>query len=340
MSVAIEDVVHRREQGTLGKIFTSQPFWVTLAVIIICLVMSQLSPVFATPDNFFEVSRYFSFIGIVALGMTAVIITGGIDLSVGSIMGLAGMVTAIVLSQDYPLIMGIGAGLLAALACGFVNGVLIAYAGLSPFVVTLGMLSIARSIAIVLSENKMVYQFGADEKLFFELGGGKLLTDFEIGGQQIGVAYPVIILVVLMILFMIAFKYTTWGRWLYAVGGNEQAARLTGVPVNRMKLSVYLLSSLMAGISAILLVSFLGSAINALGTGYELRVIASSVIGGANLMGGAGGAYGAVIGALLIDLIRNSLLLYGIDSNWYGIFVGLFIILAVMLEKLRGRRSG
>ena len=340
MSVAIEDVVNQREHNLFSKLLTSQPFWVTVAVILIGVVMAQLSPVFATPDNFFEVSRYFSFIGIMALGMTAVIITGGIDLSVGSIMGLAGMVTAIVLAQDYPLIVGIMAGLLTALACGLVNGVLIAYAGLSPFVVTLGMLSIARSAAIVLSGNKMVYQFGSDEELFLALGGGKIMTDIEIGGQAIGVAYPVVILLVLMVLFMFAFKFTTWGRWLYAVGGNEQAARLTGVPVNRIKLSVYLLSALMAGISAILLVSFLGSAINALGTGYELRVIASSVIGGANLMGGAGSAFGAVIGALLIDLIRNSLLLYGIDSNWYGIFVGLFIILAVALEKVRGKRSG
>lgn len=338
MSAALEDIVQIREKGPLAKLFTSQAFWITVAVAIICVVMSRLSPVFATTDNFFEVSRYFSFIGIVALGMTAVIITGGIDLSVGSIMGLAGMVTAIVLTRGNPLVVGILAGLGAALACGFVNGLLIAYVNLSPFVVTLGMLSIARSVAVVLSENKMVYEFGPDEKLFLEIGGGKIIT--PIGDVALGIAYPVIVLVVLMVVFMIAFKYTAWGRWLYAIGGNEQAARLTGVPVNRIKLSVYLLSSLMAGISAILLVGFLGSAINAMGTGYELRVIAASVIGGSNLMGGAGGAYGAVIGALLIDLIRNSLLLKGVDSNWYGIFVGIFIILAVALEKLRGKRAG
>jgi ribose transport system permease protein len=139
---------------------------------------------------------------------------------------------------------------------------------------------------------------------------------------------------------MFLLRYTVWGRWVYAIGGNEHAARLTGVPVNRVKLSVYVLSSFMAGISAVLLVSWQGAAINAMGTGYELRVIASSVIGGADLMGGAGGAYGSFIGAALIEVIRNSLLLAGVDANWEGTFVGLFIVFAVLLSKFRGMRSG
>ena len=170
----------------------------------------------------------------------------------------------------------------------------------------------------------------SDKKLFFALGGGTIY----------GFANPFILLIVLTFVFMIVFRYTTWGRWVYALGGNENAARLTGVPVNRMKLSVYMLSALMAGISAVLLVSWQGAAINAMGTGYELRVIASSVIGGTDLMGGAGGAYGAFIGAALIEVIRNSLLLAGVDANWEGTFVGLFIVFAVLLSKLRGMRSG
>jgi ribose transport system permease protein len=330
MSAAIDDVLQQREHGPLQKMLASQAFWVTVAVIVICVVMSMVSKVFADFDNFFNITRNFAFIGIIALGMTAVIITAGIDLSVGSVMGLTGMVTALVLTNGYSLTLGIIAGLLTALACGLVNGVLIAYLNLSPFVVTLGMLSMARSLAMVISGNKMVYKFGPDENLFLEMGGGMIY----------GIANPVIVLLILMLFFIIVFKYSSWGRWLYAIGGNEQAARLTGVPVNKVKLSVYMLSSLMAGISAILIVGWLGSAINALGQTYELRVIASSVIGGANLMGGAGGAYGAVIGAMLIEVIRNSLLLYGIDANWQGAFVGLFIVLAVMLEKIRGKRTG
>ena len=330
MSVSPEEIAQRRENSPLRAMIRSQPFWVTVALALICVVMSQISNVFFTEDNFFNVTRNFAFIGIIAIGMTAVIITGGIDLSVGSIVGLSGIVTGMVLNAGHSVWAGIVAGLLTALLCGLVNGILIAYVRLSSFIVTLGMFGIARSLAQVLSENHMIYEFGPDEKLFFALGGGTIY----------GFANPFILLAVLTVVFMIVFRYTTWGRWVFALGGNEHAARLTGVPVNRMKLSVYMLSAFMAGISAVLLVGWQGAAINAMGTGYELRVIASSVIGGADLMGGAGGAYGAFIGAALIEVIRNSLLLAGVDANWEGTFVGLFIVFAVLLSKFRGMRSG
>jgi ribose transport system permease protein len=330
MKVAPEEIAQRKENSPLRAMIRSQSFWVTVALALICVVMSQISNVFFTEDNFFNVTRNFAFIGIIAMGMTAVIITGGIDLSVGSIVGLSGIVTGLVLNAGHSLWAGIAAGLLAALLCGLVNGILIAYVRLSSFIVTLGMFGIARSLAQVLSENHMIYEFGPDEKLFFALGGGTIY----------GFANPFILLAVLTVVFMIVFRYTTWGRWVFALGGNEHAAHLTGVPVDRMKLSVYMLSALMAGISAVLLVGWQGAAINAMGTGYELRVIASSVIGGADLMGGAGGAYGAFIGAALIEVIRNSLLLAGVDANWEGTFVGLFIVFAVLLSKFRGMRSG
>ena len=171
MSVAIEQVTSQREQGPLRAMFISQPFWVTVALALICLVMSQVSPVFFTEDNFFNVTRNFAFIGILALGMTAVIITRGIDLSVGSVVGVSGIVTAMVLFAGHSVWVGVTAGLLTGLACGFVNGILIAYMNLSSFIVTLGMFAVARSLAQVLSENHMIYQFGPDEKLFTELGG-------------------------------------------------------------------------------------------------------------------------------------------------------------------------
>ena len=180
----------------------------------------------------------------------------------------------------------------------------------------------------MLSQNKMIYEFGPSGPTFKIIGGGQFL----------GLSNPVWVLIMLTILVSVILKLTTWGRHLYSIGGNEQAARLTGVPVDRVKLQAYVISGLMAAISAILIVGWQGSAINALGTGYELRVIASTVIGGANLMGGEGGAYGAFVGAALLEVIRNSLLMQGIDSNWQGAFVGVFIVLAVLLEKIRGRR--
>ena len=150
---------------------------------------------------------------------------------------------------------------------------------------------------------------------------------------------PVWVLLALAIIFSIILNFTGWGNYLYAIGSNENAARLTGVPVRRIKLQAYIVSGLTAALSAVLIVGWQGSAINALGQGYELRVIASTVIGGADLMGGQGGAYGAVIGAALIEVIRNSLLMAGVDSNWQGAFVGLFIVLAVLLQRIRGKGS-
>jgi ribose transport system permease protein len=330
-SVDIDDVTGIKERTALQRMFGSQPFWVLIALVLICLVMTWLQPrAFASADNFYNITRNFAFVGIMALGMTAVILTGGIDLSVGSIMGVVGVVCGLILQAGQHWLLAVVGGLATGLACGAVNGGLIAYAGLPPFVVTLGMLSVARSLAIVLSQNKMIYEFGPYGDAFNAIGGGDIL----------GIANPVWMLVVLTFAFAFVFNFTGWGRYLYAIGGNENAARMTGVPVDRIKLQAYMVSALTAAIASIMIVGWQGSAINALGQGYELRVIASTVIGGANLMGGEGGAYGAFIGAALIEVIRNSLLMAGVDANWQGTFVGVFIILAVLLERIRGRRSG
>jgi ribose transport system permease protein len=306
-----------------------QVFWVALALAALTITMSLASEAFRTHDNLFNVTRSLAFIGIIALGQTAVILTAGIDLSVGSVMGLAGVVMGLVLQAGYPLALGCAACLVVATACGAVNGWLVAYLRLSAFVVTLGMLAIARSLALVVSDNRMIHELGPDEPLLTALGGG----------QTLGIANPVWVLLGLASLLGFLLRFTRWGRHLYAVGGNEQAARLMGVAVDRVKLSAYLLSSATAGVSAVLTVGWLGAVTNALGQGYELRVIASAVIGGASLAGGEGGALGAVVGAALIEVIRNSLLLAGVDPYWQGTFVGTFIVLAVLLERLRGRRS-
>lgn len=327
--IRVQDVLGVKEQTLFERVISSQPFWVTVALIIIIALMSYLQPdAFATSSNFYNITRNFAYIGIMAVGMVAVIITGGIDLSVGSLMGLVGVVCGLLLTNGQAWYVAVVAGLATGILAGAVNGLLVAYAGLSAFVVTLGMLSFARSLAVVLSQNRMIIDFGPDGPHFKIIGGGQFL----------GMSNMVWALIILAIAFGLIFKFTTWGRHLYAIGGNEQAARLTGVPVDRVKLQAYMVSGFTAAVASIMVVGWQGSAINALGTGYELRVIASTVIGGANLMGGEGGAYGAVVGAALLEVIRNSLLMQGIDSNWQGAFVGVFIVLAVLLEKIRGRR--
>ena len=325
-----ETIAARREMTWLQSVTRTQPFWVLIAILALGLVMSQVSPVFLSERNLFNISRNFAFFGIMALGMTAVICTAGIDLSVGSLMGLAGIVTGLVMSAGYGIVPGFLACMAVSLVVGAINGGLIAYLRMAPFVVTLGMLAMARSIAMVISNNKMIYQFGPDQALFNWIGGASML----------GVPNPIWVLVVLTAAFWWAYNYSTWGRWVFAVGGNPQAARLAGIPVERVLVSVYVINSLCAGLAAFLMVGWFGSVTNALGQTSELNVIAAAVIGGANLMGGVAYAFGAPIGAALMELIRNSLLLAGIDALWQQFFVGLFLIIAVLLEQIRNRGRG
>jgi len=198
------------------------------------------------------------------------------------------------------------------------------------------MLSIARSLAMVLSNNRMVYEFGPDQPQLLALGGGFVNLSLPFV-DTVRVPSPVIFLVVLLVLAGIALRWTRWGRHLYAIGGNERAATMTGVPVKWVKVSVYMFCSLCAGLAGILEVGWLGTVTTSLGQGMELSVIAASVIGGANLAGGVGTAFGAVVGAALIEVIRNSLILLGISTFWQGTFVGSFIIVAVLFDRLRSR---
>jgi ribose transport system permease protein len=327
---SIEDVIgHSQHRSAFAWIASRQTFWIFLAAVIACVLLSLATDTFATERNLFNVTRNFAFVGIIALGMTAVIGSGGIDLSVGSSVVLSGIVVGATMAAGYPIYVAVPLAILAALCVGLVNGVLIAYAGMPPFVVTLGTLAIARSLAMVLSGNKMIYQFGPDHDLLLELGGGSLF----------GIANPVYVLAVLALATGFAFRWSRWGRHLFAVGGNEEAAGMTGIRVARVKVSVYMFSAFTAGVTGVLEVGWLGGVTTNLGQSMELAVIAAAVIGGANLAGGSGTAFGAVVGAALIEVIRNSLILLGISTFWQGCFVGAFILVAVAIERLRSIRQ-
>src|SRR5258707_5780200 len=238
--VRIQDVVGIKEQTVLERLLASQPFWVSIALLIIIVLMSFLQPqAFASSTNFYNITRNFAFIGIMSVGMVTVIVTGGIDLSVGSVMGLVGGVCGVLLQADQAWYVAILAGLLAGMATGLVNGLLIAFAGLSPFVVTLGMLSFARSMAIVLSQNQMIYKLGSGGPVFKELGGGTHFGLNALFHAPIQLSNPVWVLIILAVAVGLILKFTTFGRYLYSIGGNEQAARLTGVPVDRVKMTAY-----------------------------------------------------------------------------------------------------
>jgi len=327
------EVIERRtHRGPLAWIVTRQVFWVLLATILACLALSALTTTFDTPQNLYNVTRNFAFVGIVAIGMTAVIISGGIDLSVGSTVLVSAIVTSVLMSAGLPIIVAFPAAILASLLVGLVNGVLIAVVGMPAFVVTLGMMSVARSIGMVLSQNKMIYEFGPDQALLLQIGGGAVSL------FGLAIPNPLIVMAALALVTGLALHWTRWGRHLFAIGGNEKAAVLTGVPVRAVKISVYMFAAFAAGLTGFLEAGWLGSVTTNLGQGMELTVIAAAVIGGANLAGGTGTALGAVVGAALIEVIRNSLILLGISTFWQGTFVGSFIVIAVAFDKFRQAR--
>lgn len=328
LSTAIDQQTH---QGVVAWIISRQVFWVVVATLGACLFLSLYTSTFGTAQNLFNVTRNFAFVGIIALGMTAVIMTGGIDLSVGSTVLVSAIVTSALMTTGLPLSIAMPAALGASLLIGLVNGVFVAVLGMPSFVVTLGMMSIARSLGMVLSNNKLIYEFGPDQALLFSMGGGSVVF------FGLPVPNPLLIMIGLALVTGFAFRWTKWGRHVLAIGGNEHAAVLTGIPVKAVKISVYMFAALAAGITGFLEAGWLGGVSTGLGTGMELTVIAAAVIGGANLAGGSGSALGAVMGAALIEVIRNSLILLGISTFWQGTFVGSAIVLAVAFNKLRNK---
>lgn len=326
----LDDVISKTEHSNwLSRLASLQLFWVFLAAVAACLALSLLTDSFASERNLFNVARNFAFVAIIAIGMTAVIASGGIDLSVGSSVVLSAMVLSIAMAAGASFWLAAPLALGAALLVGLLNGVLVAYASMPSFVVTLGTLSAARSLAMVLSDNKMIWDFGPDQAVLIWVGGGSTL----------GIPHPLYVLAALTLVMSGIFTWTRWGQHLFAIGGNENAALLTGIPVRRMKVSIYMFSAFTAGLAGILMAGWLGSVTTNLGQAMELTVIAAAVIGGANLAGGEGNAFGAAIGALLIEVIRNSLILLGISTFWQGMFIGTFIVVAVAFDRVRHFRS-
>ncbi|WP_085044236.1 ABC transporter permease [Ensifer aridi] len=330
MAITLDRAIEHKQRGWLASILGSQTFWVLVAAILACIFLSVTTDSFATPKNLYNITRNFTFVAIIALGMTLVIITGGIDLSVGSVLCLCSMVLAVVMNAGYSIEVGIAASIGTALVIGAFNGAMIAYLGFPPFVITLGMLSIARSLAMVASNNTVVFQFGPDHDTLLAIGGGAWFF---------GIANPVLYMIVLALLTGFVLRWTRFGRYVFAIGGNEHAATLTGVPVRRIKLAVYMISALAAGIAGIIQTGWLGAVTTNIGAGMELQVIAAAVIGGANLAGGVGTASGALIGAALIEVIRNSLGLLGINAFWQGTFIGGAIVFAVLFDRIRNFRQ-
>ena len=310
-------ILRARESGVL--LFT---------VYLVLFLYWYSAETFWTAQNLLNVARNVSFVAIMAIGQAMVIITGGIDLSIGSVLGLAGMVAGVLLNQEHGVAVAVLAALATGLVAGAVNGFFVVRVGMPPFVPTLGMLSLARGVAFVLSEGRSVSDFGPAADAFRRLGAG------EVGG----VPTPILYMVGLAAAGWVFLARTPWGYRLYSIGGHEEAARLAGIPVGRMKFVVYIGSGGLAALAGALTTSWLGVAQASAGTGQELDVIAAVVIGGTSLSGGQGTVPGVVIAAALAGLIRNGLVQVQVYSYWTPVAVGALLIAAVWLDQVRKRR--
>ena len=305
-------------------------------LIIICVIFAVLEPAFISPINIFNVLRQVSIYGLLAIGMTFVILTAGIDLSVGALLALSGVVGAAVYKGGTGTLMsgesggyGLLAALLAAVLVGVVGGLLqglaISRLKVPAFIVTLGGLSAFRGLALVFASGQPISSF--DDRYTY------------LGQGMVGpVPIPVIIFALFALIAFIVLRYTRYGRHIYAVGGNEEAARLSGLNVSVLIMSVYVITGFFAGLSGFLLSSRLNSAEVIAGMGYELTVIASVVIGGTSLFGGEGGIFGTVVGVLLIGVLNNGLTLMNVSPYYQQVIIGLIIVLAVYLDQLIKRR--
>ncbi|KJF71670.1 MULTISPECIES: ABC transporter permease [Agrobacterium] len=311
-----------------GLIEMASRYGIAAGFVALCIFLSLVSPYFATWDNIGNILAQVSINGIMALGLTFVILAAGIDLSVGSVLALSGIVSASVVTAS-DLNLGVEVALLVGLAVGAVtgaiNGAIIAGSrSIPPFIVTLGMLSAARGLTQIYNHGSQISDLSDD---FMLIGNGQLW----------GVQFSVYIFALVAIISFLVLKFTRFGRYVYAVGGNERGARTAGVNIGFIKFSVYLISGVCAALSGVIFTSRATSASLQAGLGYELDAIAAVVIGGTSLAGGRGGVVGTILGALLIGVINNGLDLLSVDSGNKQIIKGLVIVFAVFLDTVRAR---
>jgi ribose transport system permease protein len=302
-------------------------FSIGVALLVEIIIFSQFSQYFFTTENLLNISLQASITAIIAAGMTFVILTAGIDLSVGSLVAFAGILATSVIKINIPpvylsLTLGILAGLLFGVFSGYIAGIFVTKFKITPFIVTLALMAIWRGASFVYTEGKPVWEL---PEAFSYLGGGRI----------IGVPVPTIIMIVIFIVSHIVLTKTRFGRYVYAVGGNLEAARLAGIKTNKILISVYIISGVLSALAGILLASRINSGQPNAGLMYELDVIAAVVVGGTSLFGGRGTIIGTFLGAMLIAVLRNGLNLLNVGSYVQQVIVGLVILLAVLLDQLR-----
>ncbi|MFI5407924.1 ABC transporter permease [Kaistia sp. UC242_56] len=292
-----------------------------LIVLLLIVVVTAIgNPRFLSVNNLLNILFQVSALGIVASGQTILLIAGGLDLSVGAALSVAGLATALTIMHTGSVALGILAGVVAGTVIGAINGMLVATNRATPFIITLGTMTFLQGVAILMSGGSPINGTGA---LFDVFGLGDFLR----------VPWPVYAMFLAILVMFLILRFTTLGRYAFAIGGNEEAARLSGIPVRRIKIALYALSGLFVGVAGVILTGVLDSGLPSMGTGYELRAIAAVVIGGTPLIGGRGTVLGTLGGVLLLGLVSNSMNLLGVGANFQSAVLGLIITAAVLLQK-------
>jgi ribose transport system permease protein len=306
-------LLHRREAG------------IFIALLGLIILISTIQHEFLKGKNPYLVSRQIALTAIIALGVLFVILTGGIDLSVGSTVGLSGFLCGFAMAAGFHPLLAVVVGLLTGAVVGAVNGVVVAYLGVTPFIVTLGMLGAAHGLVLIIKRGDSIREIS---RAFIAFGNGSLF----------GVSIPVIILLIIAALCYMVLGRTVFGRQVFAVGGNEKAAALSGINTRAVKFLTYVLSGLLSAVTGILFVARFESAQADSGKGMELDAIAAAVIGGTSLMGGEGSVVGVLLGASIMVIIRNGLVVTGVSSYWQELIIGTIIVLAAILDVIRSRK--
>ena len=317
-------------KAILGKVLAVREALIAIVILITIVILSFLSPHFLSWTNFLAISRGFAMEGMVVIGMTVLLAGGMFDLSVGSTMAVSGVVCAWCLSQDFAIPLAIIAGLLTGMLIGFTNGSIVTRIGVNPLITTLGMMFVARGIALVATQGKPISGF---PKPFIFLGQGMIRV---IPGLPIPV--PFVVMLVLVIISDILLRRARFFRQMYYIGSNSKAAMLSGINVSLVLVAAFVIAGFMAGLGGVISTARLAAAIPTSFVGVEMRIISAAIIGGASLAGGEGTVVGSILGLVFMALLSNAMVILGVSVYWEGIVTGTVLILAVSLDMLSRKR--
>jgi len=317
----------RKKKKSFLHLLNNPEMGLVIPLVVLIIIIGTINPSFFNFDNLINIMRNTSFTFIIAIAMTFVLISAGLDLSVGSLIALGGTITGMLLKAGIPIPLSILLGVALGALVGLINGLTIVRFKIPPLIVTLGMLYAARGLVLVFTKGAPVYPL---PPLFNEIGQGGIA----------GIPYVIIIAAILGIVAHIILTKTTYGRAVYATGGNEETARLSGINVDKIKLSVYMLTGMASTFTGMLMAGRLASAQANAGTGWELQVIAAVIIGGTSMFGGAGSILGTLLGAFFMNVVATGMILMRISAYWQDFVIGIIIVLAVGIDQFRRRRSG